>query len=259
MRRTGRYSVLALLFLASACRLPPVDASLSASLIEDPSGGDSGIPPGGALVASWEFSTPFSPPITDLSGTGNDLQSVGGNPTTQDIAGRIGLEFTTDSDQLQAVPSPSLSTPIGGQSLSFWYYGNTFPQGSLISRYDTVGVVIWRVASNVNGQLNVLDFGGYVGGSIVDFGASFAAGVWNHFAAVFDVDTGEVRVFANGTAPVVRPLVTSGFTDASSILVGDVPGASASESTPLGVVLADIRLYNYTLSAQQVEDIYNGL
>jgi len=121
----------------------------------------------------------------------------------------------------------------------------------LISRYDTVGVVIWRVASNVNGQLNVLDFGGYVGGSIVDFGASFAA--------VFDVDTGEVRVFANGTAPVVRPLVTSGFTDASSILVGDVPGASASESTPLGVVLADIRLYNYTLSAQQVEDIYNGL
>ena len=149
-----------------------------------------------------------------------------------------------------AIPSPSLS---------FWYYGNTFPQGALIGRYDTGQNRIWKVGSNVNGRLNILDSGGYVGGSIVDFGASFTTG-WNHFVAVFDVDTGEVRVFANGTAAgAAETLDTSGFTDLSSILVGDVRGTSDAENATPGVRLADIRLYNFTLSAAQAQDIYNGI
>ncbi len=259
MKRSALYGVPAFVLLVFSCRLPPVDASLFESRTENPDTGDSTIPPGGALVGSWKFPTVFSSPIADLSGNGNDLEAILGNPTTQSLDGRIGLEFAATTDQLQAGPSASLTTPIGGQSLSFWYYGNAFVQGSLISRYNTFGGVIWRVGSNVAGQLNVLDLGGYVGGSIQHFGVAFAAGTWNHLAAVFDVDAGEVRVFANGGSPAVRLLVTGGFTDASSILVGDVPGGSTSENAPLGPNIADIRLYNYALSAQQVTEIYSGL
>ncbi len=130
----------------------------------------------------------------------------------------------------------------------------------MIGRYDTVDNLIWRVGSNVNGRLNILDSGGYVGGTIVDFGGSLTTG-WNHFVAVYDVDTSEVRVFANGTAAGVETIDTSGFTDASSILVGNVPwtNTSPSQNATPGVHLADIRLYNYTLSAAQAQDIYNGL
>ena len=128
-----------------------------------------------------------------------------------------------------------------------------------MGRYDTGQNRIWKVGSNLNGRLNILDSGGYVGGSIVDFGGSFTTG-WNHLVVVFDVDTGEVRVFANGIAAGVQTLDTSGFTDSSSILVGNVPWTiSPAENATPGVVLADIRLYNYTLSAAQAQDIYNGV
>ena len=233
---------------------------LSRSLIDqkDPDGDDSGIPPGGAKVGDWAFPFPFVDPVPDASGQGNDLVLMVGAPTTQNLDGRIGLEFTTVDDQLQAGPSATISTPINGQSLSAWYYGNSVGQGPLISRYDTVGVSVWRVASNVVDAINVLDRSGYVGGSADNFGATFNAAAWNHLAVVFDTDNSEMRVYVNNAAPIIRTLDISGFFEPSVLIVGDITGSFPSETTPVGVIISDVRLFNYALTADQVDAIYNG-
>lgn len=234
--------------LTWGCRMPPFDAALSKTVAGVVDTVD--VP---APVARWVFTS--GPPVPDVTGNGNDLLLTGDPPLLTTLDGRACLEFDTNTDLLTA-SSTILDAGAEGQSVSFWYHGNSFPQGAIISRYDTTSSRIWTVGPQLSGELNVMDSGGYVGGSNEDFGAPFAAASWNHLVVVFNTEVGEAQVYANGTGPVTRALDTTGFGDAGTFYVGDNPDPSNAGYAPIGVCVSDVRIYNIALNAEQAAAIF---
>ena len=208
-----------------------------------------------AMSARWDFE-PGSE-LADSSLNNNVLTDLGAAAFVAQ-GGRNSLRLDEGTDQLRAGPTPTLDRSADGETLSFWYFGNTFPLGSLIHRYTTGNSRLWSLSNNVagsNGEINVLDSGGYVGGGIYPFASSFGVG-WNHLAASFNTDTGQVTVYANGSLVATRNFVT-GSLGSSYHYVGRRPGATGSDNAAIPVHLDDIRLFSRPLSQAEGQRIYN--
>ena len=138
------------------------------------------------LVARWQFVSGTE--LQDSTVYGSVLAPTG-SPVFGVLDSRRFAQFTATTDQLSAGPTPAINQSIGGQTISFWIYGNVLNQGTMLSRYDELGNTVWRVGSLVDTQLNVMDPGidgkAVISvGSVYDFGGALVANQWNHVAVV---------------------------------------------------------------------------
>ncbi len=236
-----------------SCRLPPFDLATSLSLIgEDSTTKDDGIPPGGKLVAWWDFTTT---PVPDSSGNGIPLIVSAGTP--QIFLGSPNfLRFTSINDRLQT-SHPDLDNITNGQSVSFWYLENGFPQSAVVSRYDSSSTRVWTVGPQLAGNFNVMDGGSYLGGGVIDFGPFFGGvGVWNHVVVAFDVAADQARVYINNVQRAATGPLTGNYSATGSIFVGNNPDGSNAGRAPNGEDIGDVRIYNYALTAEHVNVLF---
>lgn len=213
------------------------------------------------LVARWQFLSGTE--LEDSTAFGNTLAS-NGTPAFGELSLRRHVQFVSANDSLGAFPSPGINQITTGQSISFWMYGNVLNQGSMINRYDGSGNAVWRIGSNVNGQLNVLDSNGYIGGMVYDFGTvggGLVANQWNHVVVVLTTGVSTSMVFVNGVqAPSNYTYNNPAMLSASGqIFLGETPW----DATPAGDAwigrMADVRVYNYPLDSGTIAEIHSGI
>jgi uncharacterized repeat protein (TIGR02543 family) len=212
----------------------------------------------------WDASTFYTRWVLDdlsyLDSGTNNLHLTAFNSTgiiLQTPAGKTGIQFG-NVDNLLVQNNPVFRQIAGGQSVSFWFYDNVFTTvGTIISRYRNTDRV-WAITSNTttNG-LNVLTSGGYIGGSISQYTA--VNSLWNHMVVVFNTGTSQVTVYVNNA--VVNTRTINGglyFDSGEEIRIGRTPGGSGADNALNGAVIRNVRIYNYPLTAGQVDTIYNA-
>ncbi len=213
------------------------------------------------LAAQWDFQTGSE--LIDSSSYGNNLSLSSGSPAFGNDGATDYLEFTSDNDRLSIVGTTSLESVAGGQSFSFWYYGNIFEQGSVMSRFSG-SQRVWTVGPQLAGQFNIMDSAGYIGGSAFNFGTGFNPGAWNHVVVTYDVIVEEAQVYINNAAPVTRSIDSTYFYDTgTTFYVGNSADGTNAGNAVYDLVtanqrVAQFRIFNYVLDASEVDAIYTS-
>lgn len=209
------------------------------------------------LAASYNFASGSE--LNDATGNPNPLTDSGSPAVSFAVyGGRNALYLASTTNRLTAGPSSYLNDIARGQSVSFWYYGNAFSQGSLISRYNDSSQRVWAIGAQSNDQMNVMDGSGYVGGLVSNFGSGFDTTDWNHMAVVFDTAAGNVRVYVNGGLVDTKTLnasTLSRFSESGLIYIGDNPDVAMAGQAQIGY-LSSVKIYNYALTEAEVADLY---
>jgi hypothetical protein len=96
------------------------------------------------------------------------------------------------------------------------------------------------------------------GGVSVAGTTNLAPGTWYHFANTWDATNG-LRIFVNGVlenSTAQATYIASGISN--SLYFGYSPGVCAGDTGWFNGAIDDLRVYNYSLSSQEISQIYNA-
>ncbi len=206
----------------------------------------------GGLLAHLKLDSVTSGSTTDSSGNGYDGNVTG----TTSVTGLDGsaLQFDGVDDQVSIANVPNLTGPL---SVALWAKSDTATwneHGVLSSRQNNF--IIHPIKNSeknrfyvrINGAWKYAEFDG-------DNEANFDITDWHHYAGTYDPATGDVKIYVDGVDKTASVTGTgNGSLDAGS---GDVYlGHQYPQSGRyLDGALDDFRLYDQTLSAQDVADL----
>ena len=221
-----------------------------------------------SLRGYWKMDDGSGTNATDASGNGNTL-AMTGSPSW--VAGQIGpysLTFS-GSGQYLSIADPAsgvLDFPNGTNfSLSGWFNRSAFAADHTIiakknDQTTGAGYVVWI---DNNGSTDHLFFEASDGTHTYQIQSTtdFSASGWHHFAVTWNDNnstaTNPVNLYIDGKLDNGSTSGTfSSVTDLSNALAFTI-GAESDAGVPFAGSLDDIRVYGYTLSADQVKKIYN--
>lgn len=226
-------------------------------------------PPPGGLVGQWTFSEGSGNTTADLSGSGNTgtFISAGSYPafSTDSIGGTSFPCIEISSGGYIAVKNGSILLGLSNWTVSSWiktstnqndgmaFYSERGTSGNDILRQDgmcnncglqNVPAVTYRNDAN----------------NLVQSGATVTVndGAWHHYVITFDGSN--FIIYIDGTAVKTASWPYGGtFTDHVASLIGnDIADLSGNHSGVVGS-MADVRLYNGTLTSSDVSGIYAAL
>jgi type II secretory pathway pseudopilin PulG len=203
------------------------------------------------LVAYWRLDESAGTTASDTTTNANDGTLIN-SPTwaTGHVGG--GLLFDGKNDYI-SVPYNSVFTITSELTLTAWIKSNKFNGSNIILSQGTVANTCNYELWTYNGKL-VMGF--YNGGwRNITAPNALATGTWYHVAATMEISgTGRlIRLYQNGVQ------VTSGTTtytplgNAQGLTIGEFPTGAYWDGP-----LDDIRIYNRKLSADEIQQIYNG-
>ena len=198
----------------------------------------------GTLVGDATFGDGMVNQAFDLDGNGDFVQVN----DTETAAFNFGGSFTIDAwINLEAVPAEF--API-------------------VSKWNDLGVnqrSYFLAVQNVGGsprlRFDVSETGAFLGGqsSQVVSSAAIPLSTWTHVAAVFDAETGDLRLYINGdlaplSTTIIAPAVNTAFENDEPLLIGagDLGGNVRDFFTGL---IDEVELFDRALTEDEIETI----
>ncbi len=214
---------------------------------------------GSGLVAWWKFDEGSGTTATDSSGNGNTGTLVN-NPTW--TTGKIGqgLSFDGTDDYVNA-GSLAVLDNLSAMSISLWTKPNSIgqnSQGYFISKQNNgVG---WRFQISNTSACFVVSYdetpSSLTKCSISEF---IKLNEWNHFTVVWDgsPSVNNIHIYLNGSeinyGTIVNPIGNRMSDESGNIVIGN----NSSVNRTFDGHLDDVRIYNRTLSFNEVNGLYN--
>ncbi len=208
------------------------------------------------LVAHWGFDEGSGTTTYDMSGNGND-GALNGDP--QWVAGKIGgaMEFDGTDDYVDCGNDESLNF-TDEITITAWVKIDLFGDwdGIVTKGIDQspYAMQMWG-----NGALRFsANWGspsGGIGEGTWNTNTQMVSGIWVHVAITYDGST--LRFYIDGAQDSLEvPLnLTFGTVSESLVLGCDFPGGDEY----FDGVMDDVRIYDRSLSAAQVQDLVNGI
>jgi hypothetical protein len=215
-----------------------------------------------SLVAHWDFNETSGTTAADSSGNGN-TGTLYNMDSSDWVSGKWGnaLDFDGSNDYVSVPDDSTMDFGTGSFSIS-----------------------LWVIATNYNSQcmmiINGTSGGGYSGKrygfryddddvkfvvddnttkTVVATTTNFLhGGAWHHVVAVRDRANDKMRIYVDGSQSVEGNDNTNNSIDSSSEPVYIGRDGIDSSSKYVDGRLDDIRLYDFVLSSDDVEDIYDG-
>ena len=200
---------------------------------------------------------PFNGNVDDESGNGNNGTIIGGVTSTADRHGNQNkaMQFNGTSGYIEVQNSTSLQSPKNALSITAWIWIDGYDDIKVAgivnktntSSYGQYGLSYheWNNPNNINLYLNQ----GNVG-----FPAMVSLGLlqWHFIATIFD--GGKMIIYVDGIKLGDKPYTGVISEDNNPITIGlDSPGSREY----LKGKLDDIRIYNTSLSEEEMNCLYN--
>lgn len=214
------------------------------------------------LAALWSFDgKDMTPRVMDRSGNGYNA-TINGQTSTTTTIGKIGqaLSFDGVNDYVSASPGISYSDSF---TVSFWtkvksnagsYKAFVIGRGAGQDDYST-GFVI-DMGPDPTGSLSYIGVEGNGMNTNTDLlTSSFDFDTWHHIVVDFSVGSNAVKLYADGVLEGTRTR-SAGSVGLSDIQLG-ARYYSSFVSGYLDGSLDDVRIYNRSLSASEVKQLYN--
>ncbi len=208
------------------------------------------------LAGYWPLNEGQGSTAVDQSGNGNNgiWSGTQGGTSGYYSAGKVGQWAGYFNGSSDIVTSSLPTTAITNISLSFWINIVSFPSGTGNAVYlgntggSGWGVFLANTTCGTGTQLVVLL--GNRSCSATTNPPTIVTGTWYHVALTRDASTWTFYLngVSQGTGATI-PLVPAG-----SLQIGATSGASGY----LNSLIGDVRVYNRTLSASEVQAIYNS-
>ncbi len=165
--------------------------------------------------------------------------------------GKFGSSLNLDGGgDYITVPNTSgeLTTYNRNRSVSVWFKADDLSsQRGIMSvgNNDADGSPIWLLVVRSNARLSI-----YHGGNYRDGTTPLTAGTWYHVVYTFDSTSNAVKLYLNGKLELSTTVGDSNV-NAGNLYIG------TGYPTQFDGLIDDARIYNYTLSANQVKTIMN--
>jgi len=180
--------------------------------------------------------------------------------STSGVVGKIGqaLKFNSSTAQEVSVGTAPASLAFAYNhpfSISLWAKPSATVGAGTFDRLVTIAASSGRfeyfmMANNTTFSINV---GKNAIGDNSVAGATFTVGQWYHLVGVYDGST--LSLYSNGTKVGSTAYTFGAISSPDGIF--SIGGAGATGNTFSGT-LDDVRVYNRTLSAQEVQQLYSS-
>lgn len=212
------------------------------------------------LVGHWTFDGPdMRPNVRDRTGQGNHGNLIGQTATSA-IEGKVGQAIRLDgvNDYINVPDNANGSLDFGSNqdfAYSFWVKLDKMTSNAFISKRagSGQGYVFYNGAGDYS--LVLFDGSNNAHGFNSNLNLNLSKGVWTHIVAVFDRDA-NVTVYKDGTFLNATSIAAGSSVDtgnSTSFQIGEWTAAGR----PYGGTMDDVRVYNRTLSASEVQQLYN--
>jgi eukaryotic-like serine/threonine-protein kinase len=205
----------------------------------------------GELVAWWTFDETEGDLVKDSSGHGLD-GVVRGSP--QRVPGRVGgaLFFDGTDDYIDCGSKPAFDI-TGSITIAAWIRASTSsgPYAPIVAKGNTAWRLHWHLDSN-SLELNVANIR-WAPSLVAQAESPIDDGRWHHVAATYD--SRQINLYVDGTlrtSRATRPLDEMGTND-SPVHIG---GTTDDMKRKWHGEIDDVRIYNYALTADEVEKLY---
>jgi outer membrane lipoprotein-sorting protein len=196
----------------------------------------------GKLVGQWKLDEGEGPVVADASGNGLEGQVIGDAKWTADGV----LEFDGAGDYVDLGTGPEFE--ITGQiTVMSWIRVDLFDKEW--QAIITKGEGAWRLSRDQGDNLHFACTGMYP--EWVHGKANVNDGQWHHAAGVWDGKT--MSLYVDGKIDVSTPTLGSLKTNDEPVYIGS---NSEKPDREWNGVMADVRLYDYALSAEEIEAIF---
>lgn len=204
------------------------------------------------LIGWWKLDETSGTTAFDSSGEGNDATLQGGiDFETSSVEGPVGraLEFRDADGSASTATAGSISPGLNRSS------NNTFTYTGWIKRNNPqTGSGNRRIFGNLSdvelrmGSTSMtLDFGT---GTDLTTSTTLESGVWYHYAITHNAFTHEYALYVNG-------VLEDSATDPTTVF-GQLPREINWPFSGLEGPQDDIRIYNYVLSIEEIQELYNA-
>jgi hypothetical protein len=212
--------------------------------------------------ARWKFDESSGSTAADSSGNGNDGTLYNMNDSDW-VSGQWGnaLDFDGSNDYISVSDDSSMDFGTGSFSISLWVIATNYNNQSMMIingssgggysgkrysfRYDDDDV-IFVVDDNIN-KTRVATTSNFLHG-----------GEWHHVVAVRDRSADKMRIYVDGSQSKEGNDSTNNSIDSPSEPVYIGRDGIDQNSNYVDGRLDDIRLYDFVLSSNDVDDIYDG-
>lgn len=217
----------------------------------------SGSDASGGLVAHWKLDDRAGATAVDSSGRGNSGTLSGfsfSGATSNWVAGYRGGGLNFDAvDDYVTLPSASGFSSTQDHAFAVWVYPSTL-----------TGTYIWLLdyggGSGTTGSSLIIYSATDVPGFFYNGGSSFVVGArviptnqWSHIVASYSSSTNKVTFYVNGTLDTETATLGAWSSSTSAHYIGRWFNGGYSF---LGS-LDDVRVYNRTLTAEEVRNLYS--
>ncbi len=214
------------------------------------------------LIAHWKFDDAAGGVASDASGYGYDGDLTDMDPATDWVSGRIGgaLDFDGVDDYVHVDYDPAFDLATGF-TICGWFkiaYADRRDYRSIITRETIWTDRNWWICVRNNGSLWwKLSYSG-AQASINPPGV-VADGTWHHFAAVYDGDANECRLYYDGTLPAGGTLGGVSDVDIQNepVTIGRGYNKAGYDGRHFKGQLDDIRIYDRPLTQEEVTVLAN--
>jgi hypothetical protein len=221
--------------------------------------------PSAGLVGHWTFDDGAgSTTAADSSGLGNTGTLTNMDPSTDWVTGQIGgaLEFDGTDDYVEVVRDCTLE-PSDEFTVSVWFYWideSVSNYGKIVAKteielkspFQSYSIGQRQSFNDIEFELNV-ENQGYVFAR-----TTLSLSTWHHLVLTFDGT--QATAYIDGST--VGSVTTSGL--GNTVYYYNTPLAIGNESSGLGSNnyvngrIDDVRIYNYALTATEVNTLYNN-
>lgn len=212
----------------------------------------------GKLVAWWKFDETAGKTVADSSGSNYHGTAVHGNPIWNPD-GKSGGCLDFNERYGISIPKEVFSSINKAITISVWVNGDKdqAPHRNVIvqagaGRRGRPYIVTAETDWKQNGEAVFRT--GRGGGDEVVYHAALEewAGRWNHYAFVKDADAGFQRIYLNGRLVAEQTGTTASMTGVDATRIGIAPDRFGDQY--IGK-LDDLRIYNYALSAEEIQQL----
>ncbi|QQR77585.1 MAG: LamG domain-containing protein [Candidatus Moraniibacteriota bacterium] len=216
------------------------------------------------LVGHWTFDGPdviwgdTSNEIKDVSGKGNHGDAVGLTASSA-VIGKLGQALSFDGTGIDVADSTSLDITTGEISMSAWVSLDSFPASSqyvlIFGKPNNYFLYLYNAGSdNLDVDFGFASTGPTYRDELTTTQPIVNTNEWYHIVATYKDSSNTIVMYVNGV-----PQTDNGGASAYTPITDNLPlnMGEAYDSYSFYGKIDDVRLYNRTLSATEVVELYN--
>ena len=208
------------------------------------------------LVTYYKFDG-TSGPVIDETGT-NDASNVNDN-ATRGVTGKVGNAF--EFNGINSWVESDFSTGITGNSdwtISFWvYYADDQINATNIISLGTAGYLyqnkIISISAGYTATDLMINIWSHTDNEWFDIDIDLTDS-WNHIAATYNGTN--LELFVNGISKKTKPVILDLMND--KIRIAGVPGGDDSGDVFFNGMIDEVKIWNRTLSASEVQYLFQN-